>query len=312
MSLAKQKTKFEFFGSAYAPTWFKKLFESNKRRYHGLFYTSLDWVYSRKQVADSVRLHRKGTPLKVWRDGVWVTTGHSKDTWSQGWLYNYGVGRGLWPRNAKTQVRLGLLKVGELSSRAKEAARTRKENDKKRAGMEAYKLLPLVLKAACSFVVQRTCDDHEDGGCGGSGKVETGYNSRAGMYGRSFYGDCPRCKGQGTWDVTKVDNEARDVAVSLWKATKDEAKVLEVMSTIWDDIGKPVESTEEKRERLADELGMPSDSQTVALALSGAIGMDEAKRRAEKIRHRHENTNYDSLLAAGVDRDEARLCCEEV
>jgi hypothetical protein len=112
--------------------------------------------------------------------------------------------------------------------------------------------------------------------------------------------------------VKKVDNEARDVAVSLWKATKDEAKVLEVMSTIWDDIGKPVESTEEKRERLADELGMPSDSQTVALALSGAIGMDEAKRRAEKIRHRHENTNYDSLLAAGVDRDEARLCCEEV
>jgi hypothetical protein len=310
MSLAKQKMTFEFFGSAYAPTWFKKLFASNSSRYHGLFYTSLNWVYSRKQVADEVWKHRKGTPHTVWRNGEWLTTGHTKDAWSQGWLYNYGVGRRLWSRNAKTQVRFGLLKSGELSERAKIASETRKKNDIKRAAMEAYEQLPQALKTACSHVVQCTCDDHEDGGCGGSGKVETGYNSKAGMYGRSYYGDCPRCKGRGTWDVTKIDAEARDVAVSLWKATKDEAKVLEVMSTIWDDIGKPVESTEVKRERLADELGMPSDSQTVALALGGVIGMDEAKRRAEKIRFRHENTNYDSLLAAGVDRDEARLVCE--
>lgn len=65
------------------------------------------------------------------------------------------------------------------------------------------------------------------------------------------------------------------------------------------------------REQAGDFLGMPEDSQTVGLFVSKMIDMKEALRRARKITHRHESTDYEYLLAMGVDRDTARLMVEE-
>jgi hypothetical protein len=56
----------------------------------------------------------------------------------------------------------------------------------------------------------------------------------------------------------------------------------------------------------AELLGMPEDSQTVRLYTGRMLDLKEALRRASVITHRHESTDYDKLLAAGIDRDTAR------
>jgi hypothetical protein len=59
-------------------------------------------------------------------------------------------------------------------------------------------------------------------------------------------------------------------------------------------------------EQAAELLGMPEDSQTVRLYVTRMLDLREALRRARVITHRHESTDYDRLLAAGIDRDTAR------
>ncbi len=63
-------------------------------------------------------------------------------------------------------------------------------------------------------------------------------------------------------------------------------------------------------EQAAFFLGMPEDSQTVRLYVTRMLDTKEALRRARKITHRHESTDYERLLAAGIDRDTARALIE--
>ena len=60
------------------------------------------------------------------------------------------------------------------------------------------------------------------------------------------------------------------------------------------------------RSAIAKTLNMPSDSILVGKVLSGQMTIDEATPICAAIRHRHENTEYDALLARGVGRDDAR------
>jgi len=62
---------------------------------------------------------------------------------------------------------------------------------------------------------------------------------------------------------------------------------------------------------LASDLGVLRDSRTLAAYRRGEIDYDEAQRIGEITRHRHEDTDYDELLAAGYSKDEARACMTE-
>lgn len=53
-------------------------------------------------------------------------------------------------------------------------------------------------------------------------------------------------------------------------------------------------------------LGIPENSQTVRRYVAGEIDIQEAKRIAEIVAHRHEKTDYDTLLENGVDKETAR------
>lgn len=63
-------------------------------------------------------------------------------------------------------------------------------------------------------------------------------------------------------------------------------------------------------EALASRLGVLSDSRTLAAYRRGEIEEDEAMRIGEITRHRHEDTNYDELLARGFSKEDAREFCE--
>lgn len=67
----------------------------------------------------------------------------------------------------------------------------------------------------------------------------------------------------------------------------------------------------EEIESLAADLGVLSDSRTLAAYRRGDIDADEARRIGEITRRRHETTNYDDLLAAGLSKDDARACMKE-
>jgi hypothetical protein len=71
--------------------------------------------------------------------------------------------------------------------------------------------------------------------------------------------------------------------------------------------GKQAAATSASRDaEIAESLGMPPDARTAKLLRSGEITRDQAERIAESCRHRHEDTQYDALLRAGVSRDDAR------
>ncbi len=82
----------------------------------------------------------------------------------------------------------------------------------------------------------------------------------------------------------KEENEARDAARGVVIEYSDAASLKEA----------------------ADELGMPQDSETVRLYYERKLHKAEALRRAGVIIARHEDTDYDALLARGIDRDTAR------
>lgn len=63
---------------------------------------------------------------------------------------------------------------------------------------------------------------------------------------------------------------------------------------------------ETEYDRAAKALRMPADSRTVRQYVSGEIDLEEALRRAEIIRYRHERTEYDALLEAGYSKEQAR------
>ena len=61
-----------------------------------------------------------------------------------------------------------------------------------------------------------------------------------------------------------------------------------------------------QRALIAKRLKMPEDSIIVGKVVSGQMTFDEAVPICDAIRHRHKNTAYDSLLARGVSKDDAR------
>jgi hypothetical protein len=60
------------------------------------------------------------------------------------------------------------------------------------------------------------------------------------------------------------------------------------------------------RSAIAKTLSMPSDSMIVGKVAAGSMTIDEAMPICAAIRHRHENTEYDALLARGVSKEDAR------
>lgn len=65
-------------------------------------------------------------------------------------------------------------------------------------------------------------------------------------------------------------------------------------------------ATMSPRSVLAKKLGMPSDSLIVGKVFAGSMTIEEATPICAAIRHRHEDTDYDLLLARGVSKEDAR------
>jgi hypothetical protein len=61
-----------------------------------------------------------------------------------------------------------------------------------------------------------------------------------------------------------------------------------------------------EREALAENLGLLPDSRTFAAYLRGEIEENEARGIGRYTAHRHEETDYDDLLARGVSKEDAR------
>lgn len=66
-----------------------------------------------------------------------------------------------------------------------------------------------------------------------------------------------------------------------------------------------------KVDSLARKLGLLPGSGIAQSLLDGNITEEEAFRKAEKIRRRHEDTRYDELLSRGYSHEEARRMIEE-
>lgn len=94
---------------------------------------------------------------------------------------------------------------------------------------------------------------------------------------------------------------------SLWESDEDYSHQNRVTSEA-DRIADAAKGlkTETPIAKAAKLLGMPERSLTVLDFVAGRISLEEATAAAERISHRHEKTDYDSLLASGVDRDTAR------
>jgi len=61
---------------------------------------------------------------------------------------------------------------------------------------------------------------------------------------------------------------------------------------------------------LAEELGVLVGSRALAWYLAGDIDADECRRIGAITRRRHEQTNYDDLLAHGLSKEDARVMME--
>lgn len=66
-----------------------------------------------------------------------------------------------------------------------------------------------------------------------------------------------------------------------------------------------------EREELARSMGLLPDSRTFASYLRGEIEEEEAIRIGRHTSQRHEETNYEELLARGYSRDDARAFAEK-
>lgn len=95
---------------------------------------------------------------------------------------------------------------------------------------------------------------------------------------------------------------------AMWDADYDYAEQNRVVEAInrAKAQAKGKAATKSPRASLAETLSMPSDSIIVGKVLSGQMTIDEATPICAAIRHRHENTEYDALLAQGVSKDDAR------
>jgi hypothetical protein len=98
------------------------------------------------------------------------------------------------------------------------------------------------------------------------------------------------------------------------KATAEKAVQTRRMNKI---LGLPTaarrkEQERNEREAEARSMGLLPDSRTYARYLLGDIGHEEAIRIGRITSYRHEQTNYDDLLRAGYDKDDARELMTEV
>ena len=82
---------------------------------------------------------------------------------------------------------------------------------------------------------------------------------------------------------------------------------------VWIQEALPIKAAKIQSERINTELGLPKNSLTGQWAQRGfdasgnPFNMEMARKTAEKIKFRHEQTEYDNLLSSGqMDKDEAR------
>ena len=69
-------------------------------------------------------------------------------------------------------------------------------------------------------------------------------------------------------------------------------------------------TTRAKVDDLSSDLGLAPNSRTARALLAGYIDRAEAERIAAICRHRHEETNYDDLLASGMSKEDARALAQ--
>jgi hypothetical protein len=98
-------------------------------------------------------------------------------------------------------------------------------------------------------------------------------------------------------------NEIKRAAVLPIEDLYADARVGEAMAPAWERLTGEKNS---RYEAVAQELGMPVDSRTVARVIAEEITMEEAQKIAERIRFRHKNTDYEELLRQGYSKEDAR------
>ncbi len=81
-------------------------------------------------------------------------------------------------------------------------------------------------------------------------------------------------------------------------------RVRGAMMDAWERLTGEAQNTSAKD--VAEELGMPVNSRTVARVVAGELSMDEARNIAARIKERHEQTDYDDLLRQGYSKEDAR------
>lgn len=65
------------------------------------------------------------------------------------------------------------------------------------------------------------------------------------------------------------------------------------------------------REAHAASMGLLPDSRTYRAYLAGEIEREDAEGIGRYMAHRHEDTDYDSLLSSGMSKDDARALMQE-
>ena len=95
---------------------------------------------------------------------------------------------------------------------------------------------------------------------------------------------------------------------TFWEADYDyvEQNRVYVAAAEFKDKSRGITPPISQRALIAKRLKMPEDSIIVGKVVSGEMTFDEAVPICDAIRHRHKNTAYDSLLALGVSKDDAR------
>ena len=199
---------------------------------------------------------------------------------------------------ARLRHRFNLRVWTARSKAAQKSAATVRRNQRAEDELEKrFDALPKAIQAACRVLRIDTCPKCGEQDQPGTVFIACGYRG----YDTRLV-PCPTCGGDGKVHHRPVCRELRAMALD----GADEATL------------------RARNEQLADkdedgglqdflaENGFRRDSTAGISAYYGTLGLDEAKNLANRAAHRHENTNYEALLASGCDRETARSLMEEV
>jgi hypothetical protein len=168
-------------------------------------------------------------------------------------------------------------------------------------GTWTFGRLPKAVRAACmGWARGGMCQK-----CDGEGLVSNLRDSGPSAF------QCPVCGGSGKLKPKRSKDVASvEAAMTVAKNGGDEQAMLvaaNATAKLNRDFVDPAEAVQEA----AMNLGLRGDSTLAVALLHGNVGEEEASRIAEKTAHRHNNTDYENLLTAGMNREDARACMTE-